>query len=341
MPGKGPTAVFRTDASARIGMGHLLRCLALAEALTARGWRTCFVVRKARGEDPYHVLGPITRDVVTLPFNADLAQDVRRTADCARERGAAVTIVDTYQATAGYLGDLRKDGPVMYIDDLARIRDGFDLLLNYNVGFTSRDYRKVSPDAKVLLGPRYCLMRREVSTVRAGMSARPRAPRVASELLVTLGGGAQGRTMRKVLGALAGEGWLRRATITAERWKGPADRRLRFVGFTKDLPRLMRRHPMALTAGGSTCYQLALLGVPMVILTIADNQRRIAEGMDSLGAGISLGAVKHLSPDTISRALRGLANSPSRRSGMSEIGMRAVDGKGCERVADEMERRFA
>ena len=90
---------------------------------------------------------------------------------------------------------------------------------------------------------------------------------------------------------------------------------------------------IAVTAGGSTCWELACVGLPALALVIAENQRVIAEEASAAGLVFNLGSHQEVTIDRIASSIDGLLYSTFRRLRMSERGRALVDGKGADRVA--------
>ena len=99
---------------------------------------------------------------------------------------------------------------------------------------------------------------------------------------------------------------------------------------------LMTWADVAVTAGGGTCWELAFMGVPALVIILAENQRTVAEGLDERGAVINLGWHRDSSPVRIAQALENLLLNAAKREKMAEISRKLVDGKGTERVLSNL-----
>jgi len=338
---KAPSVVFRTNASSSIGMGHLNRCISIAEEMVTRGWMVSFVVRRAKREDPYGRLRSTVKHILELPAAMDKRKDLRSMTCLVSDTRPDLTIVDSYEVGEDYLKALQRAGSsTVFIDDLAKIRSGADLILNYNVGFGPKDYSKVK-DARLLLGLKYCPLGKLVLSQRARMSRPFSQPAVAKELLVTLGASKHNRTFENILRTLGRLDWLKKVQVTSVRPSPRYDSRFSFKGYVKDLPALIQKTPLAITAGGSTCYQLACLGVPSLIYILAKNQQRIAEGLDASGLGVNLGPANPFNGEGLLETLSDLAQDQRMRERMAKTAFGAVDGLGARRIVDVMERMIA
>ena len=335
-----PMALFRTNASSRIGMGHLTRCIALGEEMVARGWDVQFMVRGAKTGDPYSIVRRLTKGLTVLPASISQAKELDVLRRVIEEKRPTITVVDSYEIDGKYLEAVRGMGrPVAYFDDWAKVKSGMDLLVNYNVGFDRSEYRGLKL-TKLLLGPKYCPLNRSVRERRSRMKGPPEQPEVARDILLTLGGGEHTSIYKTILKAISQEDWIRTVRVPTTRIKGLKDRRFQFIGFQKDLPSVIARHPLTITAGGTTCYQLACLGVPSLIFVLVENQSRTAKGLEQLGIGRDLGTARPLDRKAFIEVLHDLAHDRKSRQRMAKNAFNAVDNKGTARIVDLIEEEF-
>ena len=111
---------------------------------------------------------------------------------------------------------------------------------------------------------------------------------------------------------------------------------LHVVCDVRDMPKAMARAELALSAAGSTCWELAFMGVPTLTLSLADNQRPVARSLDEAGAAVDLGWHADLDASRLRDTIRRLAQSAAVRRSMGGIGRRLVDGQGGRRVVMAM-----
>lgn len=165
---------------------------------------------------------------------------------------------------------------------------------------------------------------------------------------MTLGGSDLDNVTLKVLEALAlvssdrleatvvlGGGNPHRASLedAASRAAFP----IRVIVNAPNVPGLMADADLAVSAGGSTCWELAFLGVPALLLVTAKNQQGIALGLDEAGAAESRGWAGDVTPTALAEALARLAQDAPRRAEMSRRARALVDGRGAERVLGAMQ----
>jgi UDP-2,4-diacetamido-2,4,6-trideoxy-beta-L-altropyranose hydrolase len=329
-----PAVLLRCDGGPGIGMGHLMRCRALAAAFAGLGWRYLFGVTRETA--------PLLADgnAIIVPPGVDGAHAVA-------EAGAAnkvdCLVVDHYGLDATFETAARgKASIVVVIDDLADRPHDCDLLVDPNPERVAEDYAGLTGGTtRFLLGPQYALLRPEFAERRPARARPPR--RQAERLLITLGGADQHNISHRVLEALprlegaplktvlvVGPANPHRETLAAQAsWPG-----LEIVVDPPDLAGLMIEADLAITGGSTSFWELACLGVPALIVVIADNQRAIARAAENAGATLVLGEHDHLDPRKLAAAITALSADPKRRHRMSEAGRNLVDGRGAVRVAD-------
>jgi UDP-2,4-diacetamido-2,4,6-trideoxy-beta-L-altropyranose hydrolase len=319
-----------------------MRCLALAQAWQDAGGEARFATASVGGAPTRRLEseGIPVEPVVAEPGSPD---DVGQTAAIARGCRASWIVVDGYWAGTLYQRSLREAGfSLLVVDDTGEAgRYEADVILNQNLHAAGATYRDRRDGTTVLLGPRFALLRREFRRWR-GFSRQ--TPPCARRLLVTLGGSDPANaTLRAVraLGRFRGECELRilvgPANSHAEDIRVEAERAslagsvLRGVD---DLPALLAWSDLAVTAAGSTCWELAFFGVPMVALAVAENQRAIAGSLAAAGAASDLGWHESVDEEKLAGAVGGLLGDVAARQRMSEAGRALVDGCGADRVVE-------
>ena len=332
-------AAFRADADAETGAGHLMRCLTLAWAWQAAGNRAVLLTATANRR----LLQRVTDtgvEIVELGDHFVLGPAV----EWAGTRHGCWVILDGYGFDEDCHLRLKDAGArVLVIDDWVRLpRYHCDVLLDQNFGAEGRDYL-VDEGCAVLLGPRFALVAPEFAA-RAAESEPVTGAR--TRLLVTMGGADPQNQTAKALDALSGvdedELEVTVAIGAANRHAAEIRRRVdsipgcRLEEDARDMPELMARADVAVSASGTTCWELACMGVPSVLVVLAENQRPAAEALDAAGVFVNAGWHEDVSPDDISRALHSLLRHPGTRAKMRERAQRLVDGRGAGRVVAAM-----
>lgn len=325
---------FFADAYIEIGTGHVMRCLALANACREANISTRFVGRiedkilRARINDFGHELTALTVGVESK-WHSESADWI---------------VLDGYNFQSHDHRKIRDTGTkLLVIDDMANldIYDA-DIILNQNFHANKSDYR-LANKAKMLMGPSFSLLRKEF------IGRRPvERNKEVRRLLVTLGGSdPQGATLL-VIEALANIENIKFKVQLIAGSSNPHMARLEAAGgfagtrghvidihhYTNDMPGAMAWADIGVIAAGSTSLEVAYMGLPSLALILADNQASIADAIHSKGVAESLGWYDQLSAHTISDALERLAKNVSLRKAMTENGHALVDGLGVNRVVE-------
>lgn len=337
--------LVRVDAGAAIGTGHVMRCLSLAQAWQDEGGTVVFLSAGL----PLGLRDRLTAEhceVTGLGVPAWGEEDVATTLDVARREGASWLVIDSYQASASYQRRV-KDGDhrLLWIDDLGRSGPYCaDLVLNQNAYADPLTYAEREPVTQLLLGNRFVLLRREFGR----WVEWNRAPaRDSANLLVTMGGADEANVTSRAVEALRTLTGLRHVNaavvLGADNSNSLAVERaaigipgVRIESSVEDMPALMAWADLAVTAGGTTCWELAFMQVPFLAVAVADNQRPLIRRAAEAGIGIGLGWHADLSSSALAAAISDLLDRPEQREEMSRQGRRVVDGRGSRRIVATM-----
>lgn len=340
----GGRVVIRADASARIGLGHVRRCAALGRRLRAAGADIHFLGRTG-SVDAATEVGDFVSACVPLDHALSGAADAAATvAYCARV-GADCLIVDHYFADEAYQRILLEAGVRwLQFDGAASTPLWADWVVSMSPAADAVRYRGLQrrPATRLLLGPRYAILRDEFLRWCAPRPVRPRANR----LLLTFGGGDDRGACLACLAALPGRGAFE-VSILSSRYNPQltsirswiernSDTRVHLLIDDMDVARRMTEVDIAITAGGTTTFEMAMLGLPALIVQIADNQRLNAEAWQRLGVAVDLGPLEQLDVGRLGDELSRLAADPGRRQSMAALGREYVDGRGAERIVREL-----
>jgi UDP-2,4-diacetamido-2,4,6-trideoxy-beta-L-altropyranose hydrolase len=331
---------IRADASPEIGTGHVMRCLAFAERwIQTRGQAVLVSAQPTPWlRDRAATLG---LEVVPLEVPPGSPADARELARRAQAARAEWVLVDGYHFGESYQRGLKAAGlRTLLIDDTSHLPSYHaDILLNQNLGAQAGWYRGKIEKPRMLLGSRFALLRGEFLKWRAWQRTFTHPGR---KVLVTLGGSDSGNATLKVIQALdqcavpdlhatvvAGASNPNLATLTAA---VASSRVVHLLEKASNMPELMAEADLAIAAGGATAWELAFMGLPMLLLILADNQAGNVESLHRLGTAQNLGWPRQLSPAQLARAIEALLADSDTRTTMSGRGRGLVDGNGAFRV---------
>lgn len=364
---KKKTAVFRADASQKIGSGHVMRCLTLANLLREEGWATYFICRDHPGQmsDTLKAAGHV---VHLLDHQQSTENDLETQPDYSQWLGESQ--IDDADATIKFLKDLHADWVVadhytldyewesavapycdhlMVIDDLANRKHQCDLILDQTHGRMPADYSALVPkEARILCGATYALLRPDFAAMRETSLRNKTRGDTVSHILISMGGSDPDNITQDILGLLSDFPLPEKCKVTAV--VGAQSRHLasltdyarslpfpcELLSNVTDMAALMASCDLAIGAAGSTSWERCCLGLPSIMIVLADNQKLVAQNLENSGAAFiveNAGLIEREFPQYINLLLP----DPQLRKTMSIVSSHIVDGLGRERVASAME----
>jgi UDP-2,4-diacetamido-2,4,6-trideoxy-beta-L-altropyranose hydrolase len=338
---EGRTLLVRCDSSVTIGTGHAMRCLALAQAWQDAGGRAVFAMAEATPAMEER-LQRESMGVARLKAEPGSADDFQETIVLARGKQAPWVVVDGYCFGADYQTALKSAGlKVLFIDDNGHAEHySADLVLNQNAHANEGFYPSRDASTRLLLGPRFAMLRREFTEWRGW---NREIPAVARSVLVTMGGSDPGNVTERVVRAILGEPSLNATVVVGgsnphlpnlRELVAGTQRDVRLVEDVTNMPELMAKSDVAISGAGTTSLEMCFMGLPALLMVLANNQRPAAEELDQRGVAINQGEGSEIEASTLSANLTRLVDSQDTRKAMSERGKELVDGNGAERVAD-------
>jgi UDP-2,4-diacetamido-2,4,6-trideoxy-beta-L-altropyranose hydrolase len=335
------TLLIRADANVAMGTGHVMRCLALAQAWQDSGGDAVFGMNEPLPSIGDRLLSE-GMEVVPVEALSGSREDAGRTAELASDRGAAWIVVDGYHFDADYQRELKAAGlQVLFVDDNGHASHyAADLILNQNVYADESLYPGREPYTRLLLGSRYVLLRREF---RAWQGWKRVIPAVGHKVLVSMGGSDSGNVTAAVIPALqsvpidglevtvvagAGNPHLESLEAAIRSCNGS----FRLVKDAVNMPELMAWADVMLAAAGTICWEICAMGLPSLLVVTAANQRRAADRLAALGAARTLDSGRETIATAAAPILLGLIQSQSSRESLSSKARELVDLAGAARV---------
>jgi UDP-2,4-diacetamido-2,4,6-trideoxy-beta-L-altropyranose hydrolase len=337
--GKG-MLLIRADANVAIGTGHVMRCLALAQAWQDSGGTAVFAMAEPLPSVRERLLSE-GMDVVSVEALPGSREDAGYVVELANRRGAAWVVVDGYRFDSDYQRELKAAGlRVLFVDDNGHAGHyAADLVLNQNVHADESLYPMREPYTRLLLGLRYVMLRREFQLWREWKRV---IPPVGRKVLVSMGGSDAGNVTAAVIPALQPieveslevvvvAGGSNPHLESLERALRLSDERFRLVRNVVNMPELLAWADVIVAAAGSICWEICAMALPAVLLVTADNQKYAAQRLAALGAArtVDSGTEKI---ETAAPILQGLLESQGCRENLSSKARALVDLGGPARV---------
>ena len=344
-----PQLIIRADANSEIGTGHIMRCIALAQSWRDHGGKVKFITYCSndflinRIVDEGFSLYQLKKsylDPSEVSSFIEYTPDVR----CKKDENNWI-VLDGYQFDSQYQTAAGKTGyKVLIIDDMAHLSIYHaDILINQNISAKKQIYN-IDSNTKLLLGNRYVMLRKEF--LQFNRKNRSKVGEVKN-ILVTLGGADADNVTLTVLKALIR---IAQSDLKIKVVVGPVNPNLQtleneirmtnkdieVLTSVKEMPALISWADIAVSGGGSTCWELAFYGLPFLVVVLAKNQIDIAAGLGDAGAAINLGWHCELTEDYIFKRINDLVEDPELRYFLSQNSRNLVDGQGAERIIKEM-----
>jgi len=335
---------FRVDASSVVGGGHAHRCLALADALRERGANCLFVTRSS---STVLVPGLKRHDLIELSMD-EPDSAVPRELSLAMPSGVDWLVVDHYGLDSVFEEACRPWARrILAVDDLANRPHTADLLLDQTPGRVADRYRGLlTPGCVVLLGADYALLRAEFAMARPESLHRRERSGDLERLLIAFGASDPCNYAGEALALVKAAGLHCRVDVVL----GPRPRHgdavraladhypfaVEVFDGVDDMAALLAAADLAIGAGGVAALERCCLGLPSLLVVLADNQRDNASRLASEGAAHVLECASALVSPASAAALRTLAQNGTERLKMPRAASRMCDGGGAPRVAARM-----
>lgn len=338
--------LIRCEYSEAIGYGHLMRCLALADEMKSQGFHVSMLSSEGRPDMRDGYVDAIQQwhtasEILGSPEDADALVAL------AKAIGASTLVLDFYDISASYPWALRRAGlHWLQFDGFADRPLWADWVVSMSPAADMERYLLQRRDEKtrLLLGPQYAILRPDFIACRR----RGGDPGNAGRVLLSFGGGDdRGMTMFCLSALMADPDWQGEVVAVVGRANPHAERIAAWIGQhgegrvhihidASDMAWLMAGCDMAVISGGMTSFEAAAMGLPSMMVCLADNQRANINAWSRLGVSVNLGDAGQLSEEDFVRDFSVLAGDKGRRSEMSRRGQEIVDGRGAERVVKHM-----
>lgn len=332
---------IRVDANKQIATGHVMRTLAIAKQVRKLGGRCKFIVA-----DKYAISSIIDNDFEVICLNSkwnDLNQEIVQMQKLITEEQIKVLLVDSYFVTEEYLNSLSNKTYVAYIDDLNLFKYPVNTIINYATYYEAFDYKSLNydVDTRFLLGTQYVPLREEFSQLLR------KKKEVLKNILITTGGTDQYHVTYLLLKQLIESKMIDNLTlhIVMGRFnedleminKLAAHRENIFLYKNIDyMSKLMMQCDLAISAGGTTLFELCACGLPTISFGIADNQLQGINSLAEKGYMLTVGDIRNnidIGILEIVNKLKYYLNNPQIGHQYSVKMQQLIDGRGAERIA--------
>jgi UDP-2,4-diacetamido-2,4,6-trideoxy-beta-L-altropyranose hydrolase len=339
------TLIIRADASIAIATGHVMRCLALAEAWQDAGGNVIFAMAESTPAIDARLLLE-GMEIVQLNAVPNSIEDACTVSALASDRQATWVVADGYRFDSQYQRNLKNAGlKLLFIDDLGQCKHySADIVLDQNVHASEKMYANRESYTQLLLGPRHIMLRREFQVRR---DWRRKVPQFGRKLLITMGGSDPDNLTLRLIEAFPEisvpdleitvvAGGSNPQLTELQRRVAELDLPIQLVGNASNMPDLMAQSDVAIICAGGTLWELLYMGCATLSYFRTPVQGQIIAELDDMGAVHSMGAVEDFDQNSLVRAVAETMACQDLRERMTELGRKLVDGEGIGRVLDSV-----
>lgn len=332
--------IIRTDANTEIGSGHLMRCLALAQAWKDSDGEVIFITA-CNNNGLLQRLQEEDFSLHLLSHSHPNQSDWDLTAKVLAKYPDSWIVLDGYHFDESYQQNVKESGHrLLVIDDMAHLKHYYaDILLNQNLHAEQLYYSR-EPYSLLLLGTEYVLLRREFLDWKGW---KHEAKEVARHILITLGSSDPANNTLKVIESLPN---IDIDGLEALVVVGPGNPHsdliqsmascscipLRLIHDARNMPELMAWADVAISTAGSVIWELCFMGVPAIIGISSQVEEVTENSLGKKGGFVNIGWFDRISVDDLVSNIRRLLCDAKLRHEMSTYGQHLVNGNGCNRI---------
>jgi UDP-2,4-diacetamido-2,4,6-trideoxy-beta-L-altropyranose hydrolase len=288
--------LIRTDASSKIGIGHLMRCIALGQILQDDNHNVCFLTQTINK----YLLDRLRKEnfnVRKLIRNINIFEDAKKTTEYAKKINADWVVTDGYKFETDYQKIIKDAGlKLMCIDDIAECHYVSDIVLNQNMNAEKVFNYSYESYTKLLLGIKYVLLRREFRNLRGW---EREIKKNCENILITMGGSDSGNLTLKILNILEfiSDDIFNIRIILGPEFKNDfsinklmkgSRHRIEILRNVEDMSGSIKWCDLAISAAGSTVWEMTIFDTPLMLFPQALNQKLIADELDTKKMACSL-----------------------------------------------------
>lgn len=335
---------FRADSNTKIASGHIMRCLSIADELRSRGNKVTFISADNNSESMVSSAG---FPLIVLNSKWDnLKSEIPAMQKLLSDYPNSLLIIDTYQATKNYIRDLVSFAKICYLGSKKELFGDISLLVNYSTDINYSFYHQAYDASKtrLLLGPKYAPLRKEFQNIYHPLSMR------MEHVLITTGNTDPENIIGKLLTGLKSLPFfeaLKVDVVVGRMFVHAAELLHSFEDISNivlhqnvnNMSELMIKSDVAISANGTTVYELAAANVPAITFAMVPEQIGSAEALANLGAVNYCGETYADKDDVLRKILMALSryySFPEERIALADKAHSIINGDGCKYIADEV-----
>lgn len=335
--------VIRADASPSIGAGHVMRCIALAQTAILRGM-SVHVVTRCSIPLVEQRLAALSCPVTMLPDTCTTEKEIDILFSIVANSGSSMIVLDGYHFDPEYQAALHQKTQLAILDDFAHQPSYCcDILINPSASCNQISYQERT-QARLFIGHQYVMLRPEFLPILPSALKVDQSP---FRILITMGASDPANATPRLLEDIAqadldgisivvltGSNSPNKDSIIASLKKLRCQTEI--LTDVQDMPSLLQSIDVAISAGSSTCFELAKMGIPTLALETAPNQQLLFTSLSKLECVLPIGNIATLSKQWVN-SLREVLSSDRLRNTLRDRALRVVDGAGANRILEVIE----
>ena len=332
---------IRADSNPVIAGGHIMRCLTIAKAMLAADEEVCFLIAD---ENPVPVLEEAGLNYIVLHSDwQNLMTDIEQVEILLQKEKRPILLIDTYSVTKEYVENLKPYAKVVYLGSKSEYLGDLDLLINYSTDIDCDFYnRYYSKRTMLLLGPTYAPLRKEFR------NSEKKYGKKVERILVTTGNTDRDHMITVILSTLLP--LIERTEIVIDTIVGrmfddkdylhktyDINNHISLHEDVKSMSTLMEECDLAISANGTTVYELSAIGVPAITFAMTAEQIRSAEALSKLGVVDYCGKSYEDRENCLKMIYSRVSYYLENNNEMINLAKKAhdlIDGNGCQRIVD-------
>lgn len=332
---------MRADGNPEIGIGHIMRCVSIADEIKQMGEEVCFILADECASELLQQKG--YRYIVLHTAYDCMESEIDVLKQLIEQHKPDLLVVDSYSVTKHYFEEINDIVKTAYMDDLGDNSYPVNILINYNVYATDEMYGQAKDCVgRFLLGAQYAPLREEFRTNGCAVAKDVR------NVFISTGGSDKYNLAGMMLDFFMQDEELKMLNyhvicgnfnVHEKELEQKANKftNINLYKNVSNIAEIMKRCDLAISAAGSTLYELAALSIPSIIFSFADNQKKPTEAFGFCGAAVSVG---HYEADDKGAFMRSMMKTIKKvcadydeRQEMAHNANRLVDGLGAGRIA--------
>lgn len=340
---------FRADSNSQIASGHIMRCLSIAKKFKSKGYDVAFLIAD-ENSIPLFDDSEIPYKILHSQWN-DLSDETEKVKDILIGYPNSILFIDTYYVNRNYVDSLFPYAKICYLGSKKEYLGSLDCLINYSADI-DYDFYKVNygADTLLLLGPQYAPLRDEFQYICANKKVTTDTCRI----LLTTGNTDQHHCVCRILKALTESSFFHKVTIKVVIGKmfEHIDEIRKFFGYYNNISllenvtsmsSLMQSSDLAISANGTTVYELAASYVPIISFAMAKEQVGSAQALFKLGVVEYVGEMFSAGDECICNIMNRVemyVQNPIKRFEIAQKAYNVIDGKGCDKIVNVIKQKI-